>query len=139
MLTVYVYQLMPRLSERGDIRGHAVYAAGVFAVQTKGSAKKYIPVLVGLDIIFLKPRDSVGGNAGEECSNARGLRAGSDKLARRAFTEHGVYRIDYDRLARAGFARKDIEPRIELDIGALNYCYILYFQTEKHSSNLIFR
>ncbi len=66
-------------------------------------------------------------NAGEECSNARGLRAGPDKLARRAFTEHGVYRIDYDRLARAGFARKDIEPRIELDIGALNYCYILYF------------
>ncbi len=139
MLTVYVYQLMPRLSERRDIRWHAVYAAGVFSVQTEGTAEKYIPVLVGIDIIFFKPSGSVGGNAGEERGNARGLCAGSDKLARRALAEHGVYRIDYNRLARAGFARKDIEPRIELDIGALNYCYILYFQTEKHSSNLIFR
>ena len=139
MLTVYVYQLMPRLPQRGDISRHAVYTAGIFAVRAEGAAKKYISILVGLDIIFFKPRGSVGGNAGEERGNARGLRAGSDKLARCALAEHGVYRIDYDRLARAGFARKDIEPRIELDIGALNYCYILYFQTEKHSSNLIFQ
>ena len=87
MLTVYVYQLMPRLSERGDIRGHAVYAAGVFAVQTESSTKKYIAVLVGLDIIFFKPRDSVGGNAGEERGNARGLRAGSDKIGRASCRE----------------------------------------------------
>ena len=99
MLTVYVYQLMSRLSERRDIRRHAVYAAGVFAVQTEGAAKKYIPVLVGLDIIFFKPRGSVGGNAGEERGNARGLRAGSDTLARCSLAANGVSRLDYDRIA----------------------------------------
>src|SRR5205814_936430 len=65
----------------------------------------------------------------------RAVFAGANQVARRPAAQQQADGLDEDRFAGAGFAREDVQPRLELDLGGVNDGQVADAQEAEHGES----
>ena len=118
VLAVDVQQLPSQLSQLCQGHGATVQTAGVLPVRPQLPLEQQDALGVRGDALLLEPIQL--GQVHELGADQGGFGAGADEVTGGASTQDGVQGVHYDGFACAGLAGKDVEARVELDVGGLD-------------------